>query len=94
MQFLRERGRRHSVRLEASATRANGTKVPAIVTDLSLDGCCLIGPFKIGERVVIDVPKVGKLDAEIRWAFMGRAGARFITDTRRKLDGRPRRDES
>ena len=79
MQFLRERGRRHSVRLEASATRSDGTQVPVIVTDLSLDGCCLIGPFRIGESVTVDIPKVGKLEAEIRWAFMGRAGARFVT---------------
>ena len=86
MQFLRERGRRHSVRLEASAIRANGSKVPAIVTDLSLDGCCLIGPFRIGERVTVDIPKVGKLAAEIRWAFMGRAGARFVNNRRSSID--------
>lgn len=88
METQRERGRRHSVRLEASATRSNGMQVAAIVTDLSLDGCCLIGPFRIGERVTVNIPRVGSLAAEIRWAFMGRAGARFVTETRRKLDKR------
>ena len=78
MNLLRERGRRHSVSLQASVTRADGTIGPAMVTDLSLDGCCLVGGYRIGERVVVQIPKVGKLDAEIRWAFMGRAGARFV----------------
>ena len=88
METLPERSRRHCVRLEASATRANGTEVKAIVTDLSLDGCCLIGPFRVGEKVTVRIPKVGSLAAEIRWAFMGRAGARFATETKRKLDSR------
>ena len=88
MQLMKERGRRHSVRLEAAATRPDGGIVHAIVTDLSLDGCCLTGMFRIGEHVTVDIPKVGKLDAEVRWAFMGRAGARFVSDTRRKLDRR------
>ena len=88
MENFRERGLRHSVRLDASVTRGSGTEVPAIVTDLSLDGCCLIGRFQIGERVTVKIPKVGSLAAEVRWAFMGRAGARFVTDTTRKFDER------
>ena len=88
MEHLRERGRRHSVRLDASATRANGAEMPAIVTDLSLDGCCLIGTFRIGELVTLKIPKIGKLAAEIRWSFMGRAGAHFVTETRRRLNER------
>ena len=88
MENFRERGLRHSVRLDASVTRGDGTEIPAVVTDLSLDGCCLIGAFKIGERVTVKIPKVGSLAAEVRWAFMGRAGARFLTETKRKLDER------
>ena len=88
MENFRERGLRHSVRLDASVVRGDGAEVAAIVTDLSLDGCCLIGPFRIGERVTVKIPKVGSLAAEIRWAFMGRAGARFLSETRRKLDDR------
>ena len=90
MQLMKERGRRHSVRLDTRATRPDGGVVQAIVTDLSLDGCCLIGMFRIGERVTVAIPKVGKLDGEVRWAFMGRAGVRFVSDTRRKLDQRNR----
>lgn len=88
MENFQERGLRHSVRLDATVTRGNGTELAAVVTDLSLDGCCLIGPFQIGEQVTVKIPKVGSLAAEVRWAFMGRAGARFVTETRRKLDER------
>ena len=88
MENFRERGLRHSVRLDASVVRGDGTEVATIVTDLSLDGCCLIGAFGIGERLTVKIPKVGSLTAEVRWAFMGRAGARFLSETRRKLDDR------
>ena len=88
MEYQRERGLRHSVRLDASVTRANSAEVAAVVTDLSLDGCCLLGQFQIGERLTVKIPKVGSLAAEVRWAFMGRAGARFVTPTKTKLDNR------
>lgn len=91
MQGLKERGRRHSVRLEGSATRSDGTIVPAVVTDLSLDGCCLTGSFAIGERLCVQIPRIGKLDAVVRWSFMGRAGARFDRDQR---EARPHSLES
>ena len=88
MEHQRERGLRHSVRLDTSVTRGNGAEVTAVVTDLSLDGCCLVGQFQIGERLTVKIPKVGSLAAEVRWAFMGRAGARFLTETKRKMDQR------
>jgi Flp pilus assembly pilin Flp len=88
MENFRERGLRHSVRLDASVTRGDGAEMTAVVTDLSLDGCCLIGRFRIGEQVTVKIPKVGSLAAEVRWAFMGRAGAKFVSDTKRKFDER------
>ena len=88
MENFQERGLRHSVRLDASVTRSSGDEEPAVLTDLSLDGCCLIGQYQIGEQLTVKIPKVGSLVAEVRWAFMGRAGARFVTQTRTKLDER------
>ena len=73
-----ERRQRHMVQLSASVTRADGTGMQAEVTDLSLEGCCLSGRFRIGETVTVKLPRIGKLEAEIRWAFLERAGARFI----------------
>jgi Flp pilus assembly pilin Flp len=82
------RGPRHKVRLDGSATRSNGSEVAAIVTNLSLDGCGLIGPFHAGERLSVKISGIGRLAAQIRWASMGRAGARFVTQTRKLCDNR------
>ncbi len=73
------RRQRHAVRLEAAVTRDGGDVFTSGVSDLSLDGCCLTGSFRIGEQIQLKVPRIGMLSAEIRWAFMGRAGARFIS---------------
>ena len=53
------------------------------VTDLSLDGCCLTGRFKIGEVVRVKIPRIGVHSAEIRWSFLGRTGIRFISSCRK-----------
>jgi pilus assembly protein Flp/PilA len=79
---------RHDVRLDASALRSSGAETKAIVTNLSLNGCCLIGPFRAGERVIVKIPRIGSFTADIRWTFMGRAGACFITEAGRRLDCR------
>jgi Flp pilus assembly pilin Flp len=88
MENFRKRGLRHSVELDASVMRGNGADVAVVVTDLSLDGCCLVGQLQIGEQVTVKIPKVGNLVGEVRWAFMGRAGIRFLSETKRKLDSR------
>ncbi|WP_309660691.1 PilZ domain-containing protein [Sphingomonas sp.] len=74
-----ERRPRHAVRLEAAVTRDGGEVVTSSVTDLSLEGCCLSGAFKIGEQIRLKIPRVGMLSAQIRWSFMNRAGARFVS---------------
>ena len=73
-----ERRQRHAVRLEASVTTSGGGMVASDVTDLSLDGCCLTGRFKIGEHLQVKIPRIGAHLAEVRWSFLGRAGVRFI----------------
>jgi len=72
-----ERLRRHPVELEASVKRGGGEPCSSIVRDLSLDGCCLSGFFRIGELVEIRIHPLGIFQAQIRWAMLGRAGARF-----------------
>jgi hypothetical protein len=73
-----ERRQRHAVRLEATVTRDDGSLVTSDVTDLSLDGCRLSGNFHIGELLQLKIPRIGSHTAEVRWAYLGRAGVRFI----------------
>ena len=70
------RGRRHSVALEAIVGHGD-SETASSVTDLSLDGCCLSGDFRIGERIIVRIPKIGQFPAHVRWALLGRAGVRF-----------------
>jgi len=72
-----ERLRRHPVQLEASVKRGGGELCSSIVRNFSLDGCCLSGYFRIGELLEIRIHPIGIFQAQIRWAMMGRAGARF-----------------
>jgi hypothetical protein len=72
-----QRRLRHAVALDATVLRDGGGRAAVKVTNLSLEGCCLLGGFFIGERLTVELPRIGPLAAEIRWSFMGRAGARF-----------------
>ena len=73
-----QRRQRHAVRLEAIVATSGGGSVATDVTDLSLDGCCLSGRFKIGEHLQVKIPRIGEHSAEVRWSFLGRTGVRFI----------------
>lgn len=70
------RGRRHAVELDATVVK-DGIEQPSRVTDLSLEGCCLTGDFRIGEHLTVRIERLGEFPAQIRWALPGRAGARF-----------------
>ena len=78
-----KRRARHPVRLDAVAIRADGSRTRAIVTDLSFDGCCMIGRFRVGERLTMTISGIGNVLADVRWAAMSRAGARVLTGAAR-----------
>jgi hypothetical protein len=50
------------------------------VADLSYGGCQIqsADTFKLGEKFELRVIKRGSMQAEVRWACEGRAGARFV----------------
>ena len=70
---------RHAVRLDASVTRSGGFELKTIVTDLSLEGCCLLGYFQPSEIIEIAIRTIGRLQAQVQWVKQGRAGARFLS---------------
>lgn len=81
-----ERRQRHAVQLEAAVTRSDGSIVTSSVSDLSLDGCCLTGTFRIGEEIWVTIPRIGTHKAQIRWSFLDRSGVRFISSISRDAD--------
>lgn len=70
---------RHPVRLDASVTRSGGLELKTIVTDFSLEGCCLLGYFQPTEIIEIAIRTIGRLKAQVQWVEQGRAGARFLS---------------
>lgn len=73
------RNDRRSVDLAAVVHRDGGPPLPVIVTDLTDEGCRLSGEetLRIGEEIRVEIPHVGYLSAQVRWALDGEAGARF-----------------
>ena len=51
-----------------------------LVSELSYEGCQFRcdDPFSTGERIELRIIKRGAVEAEIRWADAGRAGAKFV----------------
>lgn len=71
---------RDEVAIDAVVHHDDGSKEGVTLTNLSPDGCRIEsnGDFRIGERLQIAIPRVGQLNAQIRWALPGSAGARFF----------------
>ena len=73
---------RHPVAVDAIVQRADGSTSPAKVTNCSEEGCRLESDedFRIGELLQIAIPRMGQLQAQVRWALHGSAGARFLAE--------------
>jgi hypothetical protein len=74
---------RHSVALDAVVHHEDGKRVPVRLVDVSDDGCRIESDehFRIGEHVQIDIPRLGMMKAQIRWALPDSAGAKFLTQS-------------
>ena len=74
---------RHTAAVDAVVHRNDGTKSPVRLTNFSGDGCRIEGDmeFRIGERLQIAIPRMGQMKAQIRWALVGSAGAKFVAES-------------
>lgn len=73
---------RHPVAIDAVVSWDDGRRESVTLSNVSDDGCRIESDveFRIGERFEIDVPRLGHMKAQVRWAFAGSAGARFLLD--------------
>lgn len=73
---------RQTVAADAVVHSEDGTATPVRLTDISDEGCRIEADrdFLIGEQVQIAIPDIGRVKAQIRWALMGSAGAKFLND--------------
>jgi hypothetical protein len=74
---------RHLVVVDAVVHRTDGSKSPARLTNFSDDGCRIEADadFRIGERLQIAIPRMGQVKAQVRWALVGSAGAKFVAES-------------
>lgn len=70
---------RHLVALDAEVTCEAGHVVGSLVSDLSLEGCCVTGTYRIGEWLEVRMPRIGSLRGQVRWSMGKRSGLRFVT---------------
>lgn len=76
------RNDRKQVDLAAFVHRGDHSPLPVMVTDLTEEGCRIAADvtLRIGEQIRLEIPQLGYLNAQIRWAMAGEAGARFNND--------------
>ena len=63
--------------MDARLTRENGAILDSVVSDLSLEGCCVTGSFPIGERLTVQLTRIGTFHGQVRWSLCNRSGIRF-----------------
>ena len=73
---------RHPMVLPAFAILGDGSTVELTILDLSYDGCRVEVPvaFLPKTRLKLSVPRLGKLDAEVRWCDGNVAGLCFTSE--------------
>ena len=71
---------RQAVAIDAVVARDDGSEIAVKLLDFSQEGCRIESDsdFRIGEAVEIAIPEVGRVNAQIRWALLGSAGAKFL----------------
>ena len=77
------RNDRKSVDLAAVVHRGDCPPLAVSVTDLTEEGCRISGKetLVIGEEFQLEIPRLGFLKAQVRWALDGEAGARFSPES-------------
>lgn len=73
---------RQPVSVDAIVRRPDGTSSSVKISNISEEGCRIEagGDFRIGELFEIAIPRFGHVQAQVRWALHGSAGAKFLTE--------------
>ena len=77
----RERERDPRVAIEIVGTvRVDDERLPTRICDLSRYGfgATCVRPLPIGSTILVSLPVVGEVRAQVRWALGGMFGARFL----------------
>jgi hypothetical protein len=74
---------RHPVEIEAVVHRDDGSRESVRLSNFSEEGCRIDSDrdLRIGERLQIAIPRMGRVKAQVRWALPGSAGAKFLAES-------------
>lgn len=74
------REERRTVQVQGTAHLANGVSFAVRLANISYRGCQVEADhiLPIGDRVRLELPRLGDVPAEVRWALPGKAGLRFL----------------
>lgn len=74
---------RYPVVVNAVVHRADGSIAHVTLSDLSDEGCRVDAPndLRIGERLNIEIPRMGSIKAQVRWVLPDGAGAKFLPES-------------
>ena len=86
------RGHRNRASITGTAYRSDETVTRVHVINLSYDGCHLITEeeLDIGETILLELPRMQKTQAQVRWVKDQQAGVRFLQGTSALDDRRAR----
>lgn len=77
------RGHRNRASITGTAYRSDETVMRVHITNLSYDGCHLITEevLDIGETILLEMPRMQRTQAQVRWVQDQQAGVRFLQGT-------------
>lgn len=75
-----KRNDRRTVEIATHAVLSDGSTVDVRVTNISYDGCRIETgrTLPIGEGLRLALPKLGEIEAQVRWSLLGEAGIQFL----------------
>ncbi|GAA4752803.1 hypothetical protein GCM10023264_19770 [Sphingomonas daechungensis] len=74
-----EREEREAVSIDASVVLQDGRTFPAMIRDVSANGCCVECDevLPVAETIRLDLGE-DSIEAEVRWALSGAAGLQLV----------------
>lgn len=71
---------RRRLALPGTASSAEGRSFRILLSNISYEGCHLMAEYDlaVGEVIELDIPGMGRMQAQVRWASEDQAGVRFL----------------
>ena len=71
---------RRRLTLPGTASSADGRAFRILLSNISYEGCHMLAEYDltVGEVIQVDIPGMGRMQAQVRWSSDDQAGVRFL----------------